>query len=1003
MFRRLSILFGLLATVPLVFSGVLISIRGWYGIQASGQVVADEGRRSLREASDYFHRQASGSLSGAAATLAGVAGNHLNKTTGEAMQAGASALGESTEKMSDRGVAAVSDATESMMHVSEDALSTALGQFQRSKQNSLRQLSDSFAERMKRQISSSTPQLQEDLRRTFDQLWEAPADRRAARVLEYAESTLGEIVLRMQAPLQSVGIWNEVSARAILLRLLKPPTARPTLLRAILVSDGGEERVRVPDGEAVPGEEVAWENSPIWQRLLQSDAALVREPVQWEERRRQWILRLAHKVISDPDPPPETEGAPLQTMTLRGPRPFVVVDVELSQLVEMATLDRPAGMEILVLHADDGRVISAADPQQLNSHARVVLEQLPRGEQARAYQSKSYFFRYETMDGTPRHGAARYWGLLGNCWTVVVQSDEEVYRPVSEFEKGITASWTRALGEVQKSSGRLIEEGQVQAEREQQVLIRKARERMKSSERKLRTQVTRDLEQDKSAELGRWKANLAKTASALAKRVQKQMDQDASQAAQEAQDSIRDTLQLRQNAFAHDIDIRAQQRAGRVARQMILYSAGLIPLFLCLALILATVTARSMVRPMDRLVRGTQALAAGRYEERIQVRGHDELARLGMAFNDMASAIERGQSDLQLSHDTLSAEKARLEAITNASPDGLIMLEELGRIVFLNPAAARLLNIPRERLPEAPFDLPSLPEEHSQALRRCLAEAENAEGVHEFEFQEPQRQVLQLREVQVRTRSGRSYGRLIHLHDITRERIIDEMKSDFISLVSHELRTPLTSILGFSSYLLTGKLGAVGDVQRQALESIHRQARRLSAIISDFLDVSRIESGKIEMKKEPVSIADITSRVIEDLRPQAQEKAVRVSTVLEGEETQLLALGDEPRIAQVFTNLVGNALKFTEREGEIEVRLVRQNGDLLCRVRDTGCGIPQDELDKVFDRFYQVEKVVNRKTGGTGLGLAIVKNIVEAHGGRIWIESELGLGTQVSFTIPAAS
>ena len=228
------------------------------------------------------------------------------------------------------------------------------------------------------------------------------------------------------------------------------------------------------------------------------------------------------------------------------------------------------------------------------------------------------------------------------------------------------------------------------------------------------------------------------------------------------------------------------------------------------------------------------------------------------------------------------------------------------------------------------------------------------------------------------------------------------MKSDFISLVSHELRTPLTSILGFSSYMLTGKLGAVADTQKPALDSIHRQAKRLSAIISDFLDISRIESGKIEMKKEAVPVSQVAGRVVEDLRPQANEKHVQVSARVEDGSLPLVAAGDEQRIAQVFTNLIGNALKFTEPNGRVDVTLSRHNGEVICRVADTGCGIPPDELDRVFDRFYQVEKVVTRKSGGTGLGLAIVKNIIEAHGGRVWIESQVGQGTQVSFTLPGS-
>jgi signal transduction histidine kinase len=423
------------------------------------------------------------------------------------------------------------------------------------------------------------------------------------------------------------------------------------------------------------------------------------------------------------------------------------------------------------------------------------------------------------------------------------------------------------------------------------------------------------------------------------------------------------------------------------------------PLFLMLALFLATLTARSLVRPINELLRGTQSLAAGEYNRRIKVRGDDELARLALAFNEMASAIERGQAELQQSHDSLAAEKARIEGIVTSSPDGLVMLGPAGEAVFINPEATRLLEIPANALADAPLDLRRLPTLAGERLRRCLELASTGEQPQEYEIGDKQRRVLQLREVQLVSAEGRSYGRLLHLHDITRERIIDEMKSDFISLVSHELRTPLTSILGFSSYLLTGRLGEIRESQQTALESIHRQAKRLSAIISDFLDISRIESGKIEMKKDAIAIEQIARRVVEDLRPQAAEKQVEVGTDLET-AGPFTALADEQRVAQVFTNLIGNALKFTDPDGSVRVRLSEQNGEIRCSVRDTGCGIPRDELDRVFDRFYQVEKVVTRKSGGTGLGLAIVKNIVEAHGGRIWIESEVGEGTSVSFTLP---
>src|SRR5262249_14872097 len=161
----------------------------------------------------------------------------------------------------------------------------------------------------------------------------------------------------------------------------------------------------------------------------------------------------------------------------------------------------------------------------------------------------------------------------------------------------------------------------------------------------------------------------------------------------------------------------------------------------------------------------------------------------------------------------------------------------------INPSAVRLLDLPAKQLPPAPFELSRLPGPTGRRLEECLERARETEGMAEYEIAEPQRRVLQLREVRLRSERGESYGWRLHVHDITQDRVVDEMKTDFISLVSHELRTPLTSILGFSSYMLTGKLGQVTETQHTALDSIHRQAKRLSAIISDFLDISRIESG----------------------------------------------------------------------------------------------------------------------------------------------------------------
>ena len=247
--------------------------------------------------------------------------------------------------------------------------------------------------------------------------------------------------------------------------------------------------------------------------------------------------------------------------------------------------------------------------------------------------------------------------------------------------------------------------------------------------------------------------------------------------------------------------------------------------------------------------------------------------------------------------------------------------------------------------------------------------------------------------------NGLILGTVYLFDDITREKEIDQMKSDFISLVSHELRTPLTSIIGFVSFILDGKAGAINDRQRNSLARVQRQSKRLAALINDLLDISRIESGRIQMEQESISLLEIVTQRLEEIRPQADEKSIRL--VLTAPESIPDILGDEARMGQVFTNLIGNAIKFTPNNGEVSVK-VEADGNLLhVEVIDTGPGIPAEERQKIFDKFYQLSDISTRQQGGSGLGLSITKSIVEAHGGKLWIDDgNQGKGSNFQFVLP---
>ncbi len=234
-------------------------------------------------------------------------------------------------------------------------------------------------------------------------------------------------------------------------------------------------------------------------------------------------------------------------------------------------------------------------------------------------------------------------------------------------------------------------------------------------------------------------------------------------------------------------------------------------------------------------------------------------------------------------------------------------------------------------------------------------------------------------------------------------RKIDEMKSEFVSVASHELRTPLAAIKNAVQLMLQGRTGEINENQTKFLSMAERNINRLTSILNSLLDLSRIESGKIEMKFEELDLRGSIEFILSSLKPQAEGRSIRLN--MEIPEKLPSIYGDREKVEQILTNLVGNAIKFTPEEGEISVSAKpfenEGNMDMMAiSVRDSGIGIPEDQLDRIFEKFHQVEDSLRRSIAGTGLGLAITKGLVEAHHGRIWAESEIGKGSTFTFTLP---
>jgi len=239
-------------------------------------------------------------------------------------------------------------------------------------------------------------------------------------------------------------------------------------------------------------------------------------------------------------------------------------------------------------------------------------------------------------------------------------------------------------------------------------------------------------------------------------------------------------------------------------------------------------------------------------------------------------------------------------------------------------------------------------------------------------------------------------GELARLNEELRR--LNKVKSDFVSAVSHELRTPLTSIKGYASILMTGKLGEVSSPQKERLEKIDKHSNNLTRLINNLLDIARIESGRIQMEIQEVSIKGMLDSIEDIIAPQIKEKSLSLKINAGTKIDKIKA--DPGQLERVFLNLLSNAIKFTPKKGKITVNIKEKDDLVEFSVEDTGMGIPKKDADKVFEEFFRSDNASEQKVKGTGLGLSLVKKIIEAHKGKIWVESELGKGTKFIFTLP---
>lgn len=403
-----------------------------------------------------------------------------------------------------------------------------------------------------------------------------------------------------------------------------------------------------------------------------------------------------------------------------------------------------------------------------------------------------------------------------------------------------------------------------------------------------------------------------------------------------------------------------------------------------LGMLLAFQVTRITVDPIRRLTAASKEMAEGNLNQEITVASRDEVGDLARAFNRMAARLKEAMN-------LVTAERDRIAIVLQSMGDAIFVVDRDGRVTMTNKAAEKVLDIPRDAAIGRHFIEAVRDHEVDALLQQCLEKKEQHTGLVEGRAR---KRLLGV----IATPFVEESGCLLLIQDMTELRKLETVRRDFIANLSHELRTPITSLKALGETLRDGAIEQP-SVAREFLDKINLEVDRLAQMVQEMGELSRIESGVAPLQKTPADVAEVVDRAVGRLEAQADRAGLKLETRIASDLPRVPA--DQARMEQVLANLIHNAIKFTPSGGRITVSAKAEGDKLVVSVSDTGIGISEDDLPRVFERFYKADRA--RAGGGTGLGLAIAKHVVEAHGGRIWVESIEGKGSTFSFTLPLAS
>ena len=433
------------------------------------------------------------------------------------------------------------------------------------------------------------------------------------------------------------------------------------------------------------------------------------------------------------------------------------------------------------------------------------------------------------------------------------------------------------------------------------------------------------------------------------------------------------------------LPLTAVRKAQEDLRLPLLFSALL---SILAAVLLGWAAARGPAGRLEEMSRAASDIAEGRADSRVRAGGNDEVARLARSLNRMAEELERRLT-------LLSRERSQLRSVLDGMVEGVLLTDVEGTILLANRAFERIFDARPPIAGRRPLEVARIP-----ALQEILEEARKADVPFSREIAPSgtlEKSILA--SLAPRREEGRFAGTVAVFHDVTELKRLENLRREFVANVSHELRTPLTAIRGYAETLRDGALQDPGRAQ-EFVRVIHRHAERLQELIDDLLDLSRVEQGKASLSLGPVPLRDLVTQVEAVIRPLALER--KHTLTLDLPEDLPFPWADRGRLAQVLINLLDNAVKFTPDGGRISLSASVREGRVVLTVADSGIGIPPEEIDRIFERFYRVDRSRDRREGGTGLGLAIAKHLTLAMGGTSEVESLPGRGTTFRVSFPVA-